>query len=69
MMKAADWLAILRYLSLVTGIGLTFVVTLLIGWYLGSLFGGAWVPVGIVAGICSGIMTVYAMLKKILPRE
>lgn len=68
-MKVADWLVILRYLSLVTGIGLTFVASLLIGWYLGSLLGGAWVFVGLVAGVFSGIATVYAIFKKILPRE
>lgn len=68
-MKPADWLEILRYLSLVTGIGLTFIVALLIGWYLGSLLGGAWLLIGILAGVCSGILTVYAILKKTLPRE
>lgn len=68
-MKAADWLEILRYLSLVTGIGLTFSVSLLLGWYLGSRLGGAWLPIGILAGIFSGSLTVYTIFKKFLPRE
>lgn len=67
-MKPRDWVEILRYLSLVTGIGLTFVAAVLIGWYAGSILGGAWVLVGILAGIGSGILAVYAMLKKILPK-
>lgn len=68
-MKVADWLEILRYLSLVTGIGLTFSVSLLLGWYLGSLLGGAWLLIGVLAGIFSGILTVYAIFKKFLPEE
>lgn len=68
-MKPAQWLEILRYLSLVTGIGLTFCAAVLLGWYLGSALGGLWVVIGILAGIGAGVLTVYSMLKKFRPWE
>lgn len=68
-MKPAQWLEIIRYLSLVTGIGLTFCAAVLLGWYLGSALGGLWMLAGILAGIGAGVLTVYSMLKKFLPWE
>ncbi len=41
-MKPADWMEILRYLSLVTGIGLTFIAAVLLGWWLGSTLQDLW---------------------------
>ena len=73
-MKPADWIVILRYLSLVTGIGLTFIAAVLIGWRLGAflqakLLWGGWFFVGLLAGIFAGIYSVYSLLKKIVPWE
>lgn len=68
-MNPGEWTKILHYLSLVTGIGITFIASVLLGWYAGSALGGAWVLVGILAGIISGILSVYAMLRKFLSRE
>ena len=42
-MKPAQWLEVLRYLSLITGIGVTFCAAVLLGWRLGSALGGLWV--------------------------
>jgi len=73
-MKPADWIVILRYLSLVTGLGLTFIAAVLLGWRLGSflqvkLLWGGWFFVGLLTGIFAGIYSVYLMLKKIVPWE
>lgn len=68
-MEPGEWIKILRYLSLISGVGIVFMAAVLLGWYAGSALGGAWVVIGIVAGICSGILSVYSMLKKFLPRE
>jgi len=69
-MKPADWVEILRYLSLVTGIGLTMAVSVWLGWQLGNLAGGNfWPGVGLLAGIGAGFIAVYTMVKKYLPWE
>lgn len=73
-MKPADWLAALRSLSLVTGIGLSFVAPVLLGWWLGSflqdkfLWGG-WFLVSLLVGVLAGAASVYFMLKNIAPWE
>jgi hypothetical protein len=64
-MKPRDWVEILRYLSLVTGIGLTMVVPVWLGWRLGNLVDGEFWPVaGILVGIGAGAISVYTMVKK-----
>lgn len=68
-MKPAQWLEVLRYLSLVTGIGVTFCAAVLLGWYLGSLLGGLWLVPALLAGVGAGVLTVYSLLKKFLPGE
>lgn len=72
-MKPADWVEILRYLSLVTGIGLTFSVGVWLGWLLGSalaaMWGIGWLAAGLLAGVGAGFIVVYSMLKKFVPRE
>ncbi|HPZ91157.1 MAG: hypothetical protein GX090_04040 [Firmicutes bacterium] len=68
-MKPAQWLEVLRYLSLITGIGVTFCAAVLLGWRLGSALGGLWVVPGLLAGIGAGVLTVYSLLKKFLPGE
>lgn len=73
-MKPANWIEILRYLSLVTGIGVTFVAAVLIGGRLGAAlqdFGNwdGWFLIGLISGIIAGIYTIYLMLKKMVPWE
>ncbi|MDD4658230.1 MAG: AtpZ/AtpI family protein [Eubacteriales bacterium] len=73
-MKPADWMEILRYLSLVTGIGITFVAAVLIGWWLGSALQNlwnwsGWFIIGLILGIFAGIFNVYLILKKTVPWE
>ncbi|MDD2281800.1 MAG: AtpZ/AtpI family protein [Eubacteriales bacterium] len=70
-MKPADWMEILRYLSLVTGIGLTFIAAVLLGWWLGSTLQdlwnwSGWFFVGLLSGVAAGIYAVYYMLKKMV---
>lgn len=73
-MKPADWMEILRYLSLVTGIGLTFIAAVLLGWWLGSTLQdlwnwSGWFFIGLLTGILAGIFNVYYLLKKTVPWE
>ncbi|HBI57010.1 MAG TPA: hypothetical protein DDY38_09305 [Firmicutes bacterium] len=73
-MKPADWMEILRYLSLVSGIGLTFIAAVLLGWWLGSTLQdlwnwSGWFFIGLLTGILAGIFNVYYLLKKIVPWE
>lgn len=73
-MKPADWVVILRYLSLVTGLGLTFIAAMLLGWRLGAflqekLLWGGWFLVGLLTGVFAGIYSAYLLLKKIVPWE
>lgn len=73
-MKPAEWIEILRYFSLVTGIGVVFTVSVWLGWLLGSalenLLGGlGWMVAGLLAGVVAGFLAVYSMLTKFLPRE
>ncbi|HCX77963.1 MAG TPA: hypothetical protein DG577_00970 [Firmicutes bacterium] len=73
-MKPADWIEILRYLSLVSGIGLTFIAAVLLGWWLGSTLQdlwnwSGWFFIGLLTGILAGIFNVYYLLKKIVPWE
>lgn len=64
-MKSGDWVEVLRYLSMVTGIGLTMVVPIWLGWQLGNLVGGRFWPIaGILVGIGAGFVSVYTMVKK-----
>ena len=73
-MRLADWVTLFRYMTLITGIGLSFIVPVLLGWWLGAtlqakfLWGG-WLPIAIIAGIIAGGLNVYALLKMIVPWE
>jgi F0F1-type ATP synthase assembly protein I len=71
-MKSEGWIEIIRYSSLITGIGLTLTAAIWLGWQLGAgleqVFGGfAWLIVGLLVGIGGGFISVYSMLKKFLP--
>jgi F0F1-type ATP synthase assembly protein I len=73
-MKPADWLEILRYLSLITGIGLSFIAPVLLGWWLGAflearLSWGGWFIISLLLGVCSGAGNAYFLLKNIIPWE
>lgn len=73
-MKPADWSELIRYVSLVTGIGLIIATSVWIGWQLGSwmekcLGGMGWLVLGLLAGIGAGFTAVYSMLKKFVPKE
>jgi F0F1-type ATP synthase assembly protein I len=73
-MKPAGWMEVLGYLTLVTGIGLTFIAAVLIGWRLGSglqsLLGwSGWFVIGLLLGVLAGIYSVYLLIKKTVPWE
>lgn len=73
-MKPAEWVNILRYFSLITGIGLTFSVSVWLGWLLGMsvehrVGGIGWLISGVLLGVAAGFTAVYSMLKKFLPWE
>jgi len=73
-MKPAEWVEILRYLSMVTGIGLIFSAAVWLGWLLGSSlehqFGGVgWLVAGLLVGIAAGFIAIYSTLKKIVRWE
>jgi len=73
-MKSAGWIEVIRYLSLVTGIGATLTAAIWLGWLLGSnleqAWGGlGWLILGLLLGLAGGIAAVYSMLKKFVPWE
>ena len=73
-MKPADWLAVARYLSLITGIGLSFIAPVLLGWWLGRflqsrLLWDGWFLIALLAGISAGVSNVYLLLRKVISRE
>lgn len=73
-MKSADWVELLKHLSLVTGLGLTMAISVLLGWMLGAWlernFGGlAWTVAGLLLGVAGGGVAVYSMLKNLIPWE
>lgn len=69
-MKSSDWLEVMRYLSLVTWLGLTMAVSVWLGWWLGGLAGGTlWPLVGVLAGVGGGFAAAWGTLKKMIPWE
>ena len=73
-MKPAEWVQILRYFSLVTGLGLTIAAGVWLGWVLGAMleskFGGiGWLILGLLAGVGGGFSAAYSTLKKFVSWE
>lgn len=73
-MKSADWAELLKYLSLVTWVGLIMAASVILGWLLGCwlerAYGGlGWTVAGLLLGVAGGGMAVYSTLQKMIPWE
>lgn len=73
-MKPADWLAAVRYLSLATGLGLSFISPVLLSWWLGAflqarLGGSGWFVLSLLVGVAAGLTSAYFLLKQLVPWE
>lgn len=73
-LKPADCIVILRHLTLVTGVGLAFVIPVLLGWQLGVWLHAkvqwqGFLFCGLGIGILAGLYITFNLLKKTIPWE
>ncbi|MTI93981.1 MAG: AtpZ/AtpI family protein [Firmicutes bacterium] len=73
-MKRSEWVEILRYLSLITWVGIVMVVSIYFGWWLGGrlaawLGGSFWTIIGFLLGVAAGGVTLWSTFRKLIPWE